>query len=252
MGKGGHAHPSTRPHRRRQKVKGQELEELVRSRSGRQPVYLHVRRGIVIGSRRNGRRWKLVGESCAKLVSRFISSRLISRSFFQNNAQSQHRINLIHSYTQALKPPYSRSHPHVFSVKECTGALTYFEVGTETIVEEWTITCNYWAARLSQLPLSGGVSNMDYGWGRPTYPGDDDEKVSVARQRTISSGGGGGGGGISTFVNEWNPPFQGTNQSTLGEQEQLQALTEYKKKLVAELEEFRPMDRYLVSPFPPA
>ena len=84
---------------------------------------------------------------------------------------------------------------------------------------------------------------MDYGWGRPTYGDDGEEKP---RQRTISSGT--GGGGISTFVNEWNPPYQGPSQSVLGEQEQFQALGEYKKKLVAELEEFRPMDRYLVRP----
>lgn len=85
---------------------------------------------------------------------------------------------------------------------------------------------------------------MDYGWGRPTYPGDDDEdgKGSV-RQRTISSGAGSGG-----FINEWNLPFQGNSESKLEEQPQLDALIEYKKKLEKELVEFKPLERFLVSP----
>lgn len=94
---------------------------------------------------------------------------------------------------------------------------------------------------------------MDYGWGRPVYPGEDDDdgKSSVSRQRTISSGMGGGGGSGGAFINEWNPPFQGNSESKLQEQSQLEALTEYKRKLEKELVEFRPMERFLVSPDAP-
>ena len=46
------------------------------------------------------------------------------------------------------------------------GAVYFFQAGTEDLVNEWVSTCNYWAARQSREPLSGGVSNMEYGWSR--------------------------------------------------------------------------------------
>lgn len=59
---------------------------------------------------------------------------------------------------------YSKNRPHVFLIHLPGGARHLFSVGTVEILEEWISTCNYWAARLSSAPLSGGVSNAEYGW----------------------------------------------------------------------------------------
>jgi len=59
---------------------------------------------------------------------------------------------------------YSKNRPHVFLIHLPGGERHLFSVGTMEILEEWTSTCNYWAARLSSAPLSGGVSNAEYGW----------------------------------------------------------------------------------------
>lgn len=75
--------------------------------------------------------------------------------------------NLAHSLAHSLPPPgYNRSRPHCFVLTLSTDAVYFFQAGTEDLVNEWVSTCNYWAARTSKEPLSGGVSNMEYGWSR--------------------------------------------------------------------------------------
>lgn len=59
-----------------------------------------------------------------------------------------------------------------------SGAVYFFQAGTEELVNEWVSTCNYWAARLSKEPLAGGVSNMEYGWNRVLEDSDDRPSVS--------------------------------------------------------------------------
>ncbi|KAF9123976.1 hypothetical protein BGW39_008552 [Mortierella sp. 14UC] len=76
-------------------------------------------------------------------------------------------IRLQHTITNILPPPgYSSSRRHVFAIQLHSGAVFLFQTATALECEEWARTCNYWAARTSKEPLSGGVVNMDYGWGR--------------------------------------------------------------------------------------
>ncbi|KAG0272305.1 hypothetical protein BGZ95_011954 [Linnemannia exigua] len=76
-------------------------------------------------------------------------------------------IRLQHTITNILPPPgYSSSRRHVFAIQLHSGAVFLFQTATALECEEWARTCNYWAAKTSKEPLSGGVVNMDYGWGR--------------------------------------------------------------------------------------
>lgn len=76
-------------------------------------------------------------------------------------------IRLQHTITNILPPPgYSSSRRHVFAVQLHSGAVYLFQTASSDECEQWARNCNYWAARTSKEPLSGGVINMDYGWGR--------------------------------------------------------------------------------------
>ncbi|KAK3814907.1 MAG: hypothetical protein J3Q66DRAFT_343356 [Benniella sp.] len=76
-------------------------------------------------------------------------------------------IRLQHTITNILPPPgYSSSRRHVFAVQLHSGAVYLFQTASADECEQWARNCNYWAARTSKEPLSGGVINMDYGWGR--------------------------------------------------------------------------------------
>ncbi|KAK3984929.1 hypothetical protein QBC44DRAFT_276241 [Cladorrhinum sp. PSN332] len=63
-------------------------------------------------------------------------------------------------------PPggYSATRKHVWILNLPTGAVHFFHVGTPEISREFVNTANYWSARLSTVPLMGGVSNIEYGW----------------------------------------------------------------------------------------
>lgn len=120
---------------------------------------------------------------------------------------------------------YSRTRAHVLVLRLPSGARHLFSVGTAEILDEWTSTCNYWAARLSTAPLAGAVSNAEYGWsealleaamawggfagslnGRPAtgpgagvqarvkFPGDKAQLAEWTPPAPAFAGGGGGGG----------------------------------------------------------
>lgn len=112
------------------------------------------------------------------------------------NAQLLGGITLSHALTSLLVSGYSKERPHVFVLTLSNGASYFFQAGTEELVHEWVSTCNYWAARLSKEPLTGGVSNMEYGWNQlldldlsasnsdkkeesPDHQQDHDEMVSI-------------------------------------------------------------------------
>ncbi|KNZ48745.1 uncharacterized protein VP01_543g1 [Puccinia sorghi] len=82
------------------------------------------------------------------------------------NAQLLGAITLSHALTSVLVSGYSKERAHVFVLTLSNGASYFFQAGTEELVYEWVSTCNYWAARLSKEPLTGGVSNMEYGWNQ--------------------------------------------------------------------------------------
>ncbi|PWN21755.1 hypothetical protein BCV69DRAFT_281683 [Microstroma glucosiphilum] len=96
-----------------------------------------------------------------------------------SNATSLGEFTLAHTLANSLPPPgYNRARPHVLALTLPSGAVYFFQAGTEDLVQEWVSTCNYWAARTSRPPLAGGVSNMEYGWNKVMPVPDDEEEES--------------------------------------------------------------------------
>ncbi|TNY24717.1 hypothetical protein DMC30DRAFT_345458 [Rhodotorula diobovata] len=156
------------------------------------------------------------------------------------NASAVGSIPLIHALCSAMPPPgYSRERPHCFVLTLPGGGSYFFQAGTPDLVAEWVSTCNYWAARLSKEPLSGGVSNMEYGWNRVAAPAapDEDEREEIASIRSGHSrlsyassafhSSALGSGADRTHVNEWKPPQVPLAPSQLPEEAQLEALRKH-------------------------
>ena len=142
-----------------------------------------------------------------------------------------------------------------------SGAVYFFQAGTEELVNEWVQTCNYWAARQSKEPLAGGVSNMEYGWNRVSEvlqhgrSASDDESIrvrdftdnaSVRSARSSHSRFGRIKEGAATLrvgssdrmtISEWKPPLAPSIPSTHDEEAQLEALKKHVSKLMQELQE---------------
>ncbi|KAI0320783.1 hypothetical protein OF83DRAFT_498953 [Amylostereum chailletii] len=180
------------------------------------------------------------------------------------NANSVGTVRLAHSLAHALPPPgYNRQRPHCMVLTLSNGAVYFFQAGTEELVNEWVSTCNYWAARQSKEPLTGGVSNMEYGWNRvadPLHHGrslSDDESIratdygdnlSVRSGRSSKSKfgkrdpaatvrGGNSPWADRTHINEWKEPQAPSVPSNHDEEGQLEALKKHVKALTKELQE---------------
>ncbi|KAH9825860.1 Pleckstrin homology domain [Teratosphaeria destructans] len=170
-------------------------------------------------------------------------------------------------------PGYSKARPHVWALSLPSGAVHLFQVGTAEIANEFMTSANYWAARLSKEPLSGSVSNIEYGWSdqainpallqnRPESafagPPPSMNNPNVARHMHSSSGGsnmqrpsyqssmrssfdtGFGNNkmklpGDRIQIADWQPPTQSMMASQLLEVDQLKQLTAYVQNVEAEL-----------------
>jgi PH/SEC7 domain-containing protein len=145
-----------------------------------------------------------------------------------------------------------------------SGAVYFFQAGTEELVNEWVQTCNYWAARQSKEPLAGGVSNMEYGWNRVSEvlqhgrSASDDESIRI-RDYTDTASVRSGRSNHSRFgrikesaatmrasnspwsdrtnINDWKPPLAPSVPSTHDEEAQLEALKKHVAALMQELQE---------------
>jgi hypothetical protein len=155
-------------------------------------------------------------------------------------------------------PGYSKARPHVWALSLPTGAVHLFQVGTPDIVKEFVSTANYWSARLSNHPLVGGISNIEYGWSesivnnalvtaindstasRPSTSGARPSMQSSLRSRSSIDHGIGGirarlpGDKIS--ISDWSPPTQSMRASNLMEADQLQTLRSYVAGIEEELQ----------------
>ncbi|KAH9998452.1 hypothetical protein BJV74DRAFT_767810 [Russula compacta] len=173
-------------------------------------------------------------------------------------------LQLAHSLSHALPPPgYNRQRPYCMVLTLASGAVYFFQAGTEELVNEWVQTCNYWAARQSKEPLAGGVSNMEYGWNRVSdvlqhgRSVSDDESVRV-RDYTDNASVRSGRSNHSRFsrkdvaatmrignspwsdrtnISEWKPPLAPSISSTHDEETQLEALKKHVAALMQELQE---------------
>ncbi|KAG8907445.1 hypothetical protein FRB99_004240 [Tulasnella sp. 403] len=175
------------------------------------------------------------------------------------NAQEMGKVTLAHSVSHSLPPPgYNRSRPHCFVVTLSNDEVYFFQAGTEDLVNEWVSTCNYWAARVSKEPLSGGVSNMEYGWSRVEQPHQaplekvDSETFNDAMsmrsglsrlsKKSWSDNIGQSSRGTYSphamekiFINDWKPPMPSTVHSTHDEETQLEALYKQVRLLKTEM-----------------
>lgn len=213
--------------------------------SGRKPFYKSGKAASVTGTRVGGGDW-------------------------MENAERLDEFVLRQTIASTLPPPgYSKARPHVWALSLPSGAVHLFQVGTPDIAEEFITAANYWSARLSKEPLSGGVSNVEYGWSEKvintalldrsdtpnsppvsmqTRPMGHNSSLSTERARTslqssIRGSFDTGFGsmksklpGDKAHIHEWQPPSQSMMASQLLEVDQLRQLTAYVAESEAELQ----------------
>ncbi|ELR08326.1 hypothetical protein VC83_04663 [Pseudogymnoascus destructans] len=145
---------------------------------------------------------------------------------WQDNAENLGSFLLRQTIASMLPSPgYSKARPHVFALSLPTGAVHLFQVGTPEIVKEFVSTANYWSARLSNHPLVGGISNIEYGWSdavinnslvsaiqdaHPTSP-----PTTGTGMPTTTAGGGIMGGGRAASISGPRPSLQSSLRSSL-------------------------------------
>lgn len=192
---------------------------------------------------------------------------------WQDNAENLGSFLLRQTIASTLPSPgYSKARPHVFALSLPTGAVHLFQVGTPEIVKEFVSTANYWSARLSNHPLVGGISNIEYGWSDAVINNSlvsaiQDAHPSAPPTTTTTAAGGVMGGGRASMsgprpslqsslrssldqgagafkarlpgdkitISEWAPPTQSMRASSLEEGEQLGSLEEYVRGVEEEL-----------------
>ncbi|KAG8710541.1 hypothetical protein FRC11_004407, partial [Ceratobasidium sp. 423] len=164
-----------------------------------------------------------------------------------SNANCVGKVVLSHALAHSLPPPgYNRQRPHCFVLTLASGAVFFFQAGTEDLVNEWVMTCNYWAARQSKEPLSGGVSNMEYGWNRALemiQSGNVDERrVDSSDAQSMRSG-----RNVNLrmppspysseriIIHDWTGPMHSVMPSTHDEETQMEALQKQANLLKQEL-----------------
>lgn len=165
-----------------------------------------------------------------------------------NNANLVEDVPLAHSISDIMKPGYNRLRPYCFQLILPNGGKYYLQTGTESLLEEWVSTCNYWASRSSKEPLSGGISNMEYGWNTTLSeieqgtssthlkPQKEEDGSSVKSnysfnrwKQTFRTN------ADRTFIEEWNSPHLPVVSSSLAEEDQRKALEKCNNNLKKEL-----------------
>jgi PH/SEC7 domain-containing protein len=169
-------------------------------------------------------------------------------------------MNLSHALASSLPPPgYNAQRPYCFSLTLANGEMSFFQAGTEELVQEWVLTCNYWAARRSRPPLPGGVSNVDYGWralDNADEPEDRDDSQSMFSTRSAKSKmslhptlGRRNGNSERTHLSDWKAPQASLIPSSLDEESQLESLQKHIQSLVKDLDHHKslevPLGRYV-------
>lgn len=201
------------------------------------------------------------GSGPAKAKPAVASGGVVGGGNWLSNATCLGEHMLAHSLSHVLPPPGLPQRPHCFVLTLSNGVGYFFQTGTEELANEWVSTCNYWAARQSKEPLSGGVSNMEYGWsrvepealadGQPDFDRPDDfppramssmdhnsDNFSMRSGRTRM-------GPFSThkssayndrvYINDWRAPGHSTIPSTHDEETQLEALQRQAETLKSDL-----------------
>ena len=180
-------------------------------------------------------------------------------------------MNLSHALASALPPPgYNSSRPYCFSLTLPAGEMSFFQAGTDDLVQEWVSTCNYWAARRSRPPLPGGLGNVEYGWNRlldsaagNAVPKPEDAMSMRSNlsghSRMSFQGTMGRRHGSAALIErmhiaEWRAPQPSLIPSPLDEETQLESLQKHVQSLKQQLEEHtlleEPMSRMVSRALP--
>jgi hypothetical protein len=186
-----------------------------------------------------------------------VSSGVVGGGNWQENAESLGSFLLRQTIASALPSPgYSKARPHVWALSLPTGAVHLFQVGTPDIVKEFVSTANYWSARLSNHPLVGGISNIEYGWSESivnnalvaaindsTRPSTGGARPSLQSSLRSSLDQGYSGGAVRSrlpgdriAISDWSPPTQSMRASNLMETDQLRSLMDYVTGIEDELQ----------------
>ncbi|KAG8694315.1 hypothetical protein FRC08_008568 [Ceratobasidium sp. 394] len=166
-----------------------------------------------------------------------------------SNANCVGKVVLAHALAHSLPPPgYNRQRPHCFVLTLASGAVFFFQAGTEDLVNEWVMTCNYWAARQSKEPLSGGVSNMEYGWNRAlellqtSKEAQSEGRIDASDARSVRSNRAGNlrippspYSSERILIYDWTGPMHSVMPSTHDEETQMEALQKQANLLKQEL-----------------
>ncbi|CAE7084045.1 unnamed protein product [Rhizoctonia solani] len=180
-----------------------------------------------------------------------------------SNANCVGKVVLSHALAHSLPPPgYNRQRPHCFVLTLASGAVFFFQAGTEDLVNEWVSTCNYWAARQSKEPLSGGVSNMEYGWNRALeliQSGNIEERrVDSSDAQSMRSG-----QNVTLrmppspysseriIIHDWTGPMHSVMPSTHDEETQMEALQKQANLLKQELHVHNELRKPMMSLYVP-
>lgn len=188
-----------------------------------------------------------------------------------SNAQSVGTVSLVHALCSPLAAPgYNRDRPYCYVLTLPEGGSYFFQAGTQDLVAEWVSTCNYWSARLSKLPLSGGVSNMEYGWSQISELEDEVEEMGSIRSGRSGRSGRSSQSKLSyqgsyqssytaatiarvdrTQVKDWSPPTVPSGTSSLLEDTQLENLKRHVKITRAELAQHNTLRSPMLKLFAP-
>ncbi|KAF8860630.1 hypothetical protein BDZ45DRAFT_587939 [Acephala macrosclerotiorum] len=207
-----------------------------------------------------------------KAKGKGIAMGVVGGGNWQENAESLGSFLLRQTIASALPSPgYSKARPHVWALSLPTGGVHLFQVGTPDIVKEFVSTANYWSARLSNHPLVGGISNIEYGWSdaivnnalvnaindstRPSTSGNRPSIQSSLRssldQGYASSGPRARLPGDKITISDWTPPTQSMRASNLMEQDQLKTLSDYVSGIEEELQKHNQLRSPMLLAFTP-
>lgn len=159
-----------------------------------------------------------------------------------------HQLDLAHSVADVLPTRTLTSRrPHSWSLVLSDGSVHLFQAQDDVTAQRWATQCTYSAARVSKEPLSGGVSNIDYGWRHvsgqwtPQLPRRSQSQASFLTrvlQRVP-----GRKQGQSVALGEWVPPLGTPPHSKLRESEQARHCAQYASYLGEQLQEHEAVRR---------
>lgn len=145
---------------------------------------------------------------------------------------------LNHAVAFGLSTKAYKDHPHVWSLITASGQRHAFATGSQELVDEWVLTANYWAGRVSKEPLLGAVGSAEYGWGEQLTESaaQQDEAPDAVPRTATSTRSKRTAPGDQLIIQEWRPEPHSTMTSTLPVVEQLAVLS---RVLVATQEEHK-------------